>query len=129
MLQYLGVDTSPQGFCAKALTWLPQRSQNPGVDAEYRSPLTKSMTAHVRQLRAPAKGPVKRPSAASRQMVAEGFAKPREAAAYLGVSLKWIYHLVRANGISHIRLGKRIVIPWGALHEYAATCLKRGSIV
>lgn len=61
-------------------------------------------------------------------LVSEGFAKPSDAARYLGIGRRWLYELIRANAITHIRHGRRISISWAALHEYAASQLKIGRI-
>ena len=64
----------------------------------------------------------------ARQVVAAGFAKPTEAAAFLGIGKTWIYDLIKAGSITHVRHGRRIVIPWSAVHEYAAQKLRYGKI-
>lgn len=68
------------------------------------------------------------PTSANRKLVADGFAKPREAAAFLGIGKDWIYELIRVGAITHMRHGRRISIPWAAIHEYAASRVKRGSL-
>lgn len=75
----------------------------------------------------PAKPPSAAPRAA-RRLVENGFAKPREGAEYLRISMDWMYELVRIGAISHIRHGRSIAIPWDALHEYAARRIKLGRI-
>jgi excisionase family DNA binding protein len=67
-------------------------------------------------------------TAARKQLVEQGFAKPTEAARFLGIGRTWLYELIRADAISHIRHGRRISISWAALHEYAAQRIKLGKI-
>jgi excisionase family DNA binding protein len=72
--------------------------------------------------------PAAQPLARARKVVADGFAKPTEAARFLGVGKDWIYELIRKGDLSHVRHGRRISIPWSAVHEYAAQRLRHGSI-
>ena len=67
-------------------------------------------------------------SARAAHKVADGFAKPKEAAAFLGVGIDWLYELVRTGSLSHMRHGRKISIPWSALREYAARKLQLGKI-
>jgi len=67
-------------------------------------------------------------SSSARSLVAGGFAKPKEAAAFLGLGKNWIYELIRVGALTHVRHGRRISIPWSAVHEYAATQLRHGRI-
>lgn len=60
---------------------------------------------------------------------AEGFATPREAAHFLGVGKTWMYELCQAGGLTHIRHGNRICIPWSVIYKYAQARCKRGTIV
>jgi excisionase family DNA binding protein len=72
--------------------------------------------------------PAAQPSAHARKLVAEGFAKPLEAATFLGIGKTWLYDLIRVGAISHVRFGRRICIPWASVHEYAAVRVRHGSI-
>lgn len=65
---------------------------------------------------------------AVRKLVENGFAKPREAAQYLGIGKKLTYGLIHDGTLSHVRHGRRISIPWESLREYAAQRLKPGSV-
>lgn len=66
--------------------------------------------------------------ARKRHFDSEGFARPRDVAAYLGVGKMWVYELIRTGALTHIRHGKRISIPWKAVYEYAALRIKPGRI-
>lgn len=68
------------------------------------------------------------PPRAVRELVEDGFAKPGEAARYLGIGRSWFYELIRANAISHVRHGRRISVSWRALKQYAASQMKLGRI-
>lgn len=64
----------------------------------------------------------------TRKLVADGFAQPAEAARFLGISKAWMYVLIKSKAISHCRYGRHIVIPWHAVHEFAASHITRGRI-
>lgn len=65
-------------------------------------------------------------SPSARRVIEDGFAKPTEAARFLGVGKTWVYELIRNGTLSHIRQGRRVSIPWIALREYAEALLQYG---
>jgi len=73
--------------------------------------------------------PKSKASAQDLRLVVDGFAKPREAACFLDIGRDWLYGLVKAGALTHIRHGRRISIPWVVLREYAVLRLKRGRVV
>ena len=68
------------------------------------------------------------PSRAVRELADDGFASPREAARFLAIGKDWMYELLRAGAISHVRHGRRISVSWRALKQYAASQIKLGRI-
>jgi excisionase family DNA binding protein len=63
-----------------------------------------------------------------RRLISDGYAKVKEAAKFLGCSETRVYELIYAGVLSNARHGNRRVIPWAALHKYAAERLNVGSV-
>jgi len=63
-----------------------------------------------------------------KELVADGFVNPLEAARYLGIGKSWFYALLKAGAITHIRHGRRISVSKVALRQYAEQQLKLGRI-
>jgi excisionase family DNA binding protein len=61
---------------------------------------------------------------ADEQMVQEGFADVAEAQRFLGgLSRATIYNMMDARELPYAKFGRRRMIPWHALHQYAARSL------
>ncbi|MDE2102381.1 MAG: helix-turn-helix domain-containing protein [Patescibacteria group bacterium] len=58
-------------------------------------------------------------------LISEGFATVTEAAKELGCSGERVRQLCRAGTLRHGKHGKKYVIPWVVLREYAQELLKR----
>lgn len=58
------------------------------------------------------------------ELVAEGLATVKQAEQFLSVSRAKVYSLMDAGELRYAKLGKSRRIPWQALREYAANCLR-----
>ena len=72
--------------------------------------------------------PRSRQQRAERELIDDGFASVAEAARWLAISRSRMYELLRGNVISHATLGGKLVVSRRALHSYALSTLKVGSV-
>ncbi len=59
----------------------------------------------------------------------DGFARAREAAEFLAVSVRTVYRMIEGNEIANapLRDGEAVRIPWKALHQLMDEAMKRQS--